>query len=105
MSRQLKPMASFATTTSRTLAPGGSRRSLTRSEEHVGSARPKALVECSLKLFLADRLVSAHADLDAQVATGWGSVRWHLVKVLQEYPRHNGHADIIRERIDGSRGE
>lgn len=53
----------------------------------------------------ADHLVSAHADLDAQVATGWGSVRWHLVKVLQEYARHNGHADIIRERIDGSRGE
>ena len=49
--------------------------------------------------------LSAHADSDAQVAAGGGSVRWHLVKVLQEYARHNGHADIIRERIDGSRGE
>lgn len=49
--------------------------------------------------------LSAHADLDAQVVAGWGSVRWHLAKVLQEYARHNGHADIITERIDGSRGE
>lgn len=53
----------------------------------------------------ADALIARHADLSEPVATGWGSVRWHLLKVLQEYARHNGHADIIRERIDGSRGE
>lgn len=53
----------------------------------------------------ADGLLSVQPDLSAQVATGWGSVRWHLVKVIQEYARHNGHADIIRERIDGLRGE
>jgi hypothetical protein len=33
------------------------------------------------------------------------SVRWNLVKVIQEYARHNGHADLIRERIDGATGE
>jgi hypothetical protein len=52
-----------------------------------------------------DALIGQYPDLSAPVATGWGSVRWHLVKVLQEYARHNGHADIIRERIDGTRGE
>ena len=53
----------------------------------------------------ADKLLSAESELSAQVAAGWGSVRCHLLKVIQEYARHNGHADIIRERIDGLRGE
>ena len=33
------------------------------------------------------------------------SVRWNLQKLVGEYARHNGHADIVRERIDGSTGE
>jgi hypothetical protein len=53
----------------------------------------------------ADALIAANPDMSATVATGWGTVRALLVKVLQEYARHNGHADIIRERIDGRRGE
>jgi hypothetical protein len=32
-------------------------------------------------------------------------VRWNLIKVIQEYARHNGHADLIRECIDGATGE
>jgi hypothetical protein len=53
----------------------------------------------------ADALIATHEDLDAPVAMEWNSVRWHIMKVLLEYARHNGHADIIRERIDGLRGE
>jgi hypothetical protein len=38
--------------------------------------------------------------------TGEGiSLRWILVHMIEEYARHNGHADLIRERIDGSVGE
>ena len=33
------------------------------------------------------------------------SLRWILVHLIEEYARHNGHADIVRERIDGLRGE
>jgi Protein of unknown function (DUF664) len=33
------------------------------------------------------------------------SLRWNLRKVIGEYARHNGHADLIRERIDGATGE
>jgi len=25
--------------------------------------------------------------------------------MIEEYARHNGHADLIRERLDGSTGE
>ena len=32
------------------------------------------------------------------------SVRWVYVHMIEEYARHNGHADLIRERIDGSTG-
>ena len=41
---------------------------------------------------------------DAGGANG-RSVRWNLHKLLGEYARHNGHADLIRERIDGATGE
>jgi uncharacterized damage-inducible protein DinB len=33
------------------------------------------------------------------------SVRWVLVHMIEEYARHNGHADLLRERIDGTVGE
>jgi uncharacterized damage-inducible protein DinB len=33
------------------------------------------------------------------------SVRWVLVHMIEEYARHNGHADFLREAIDGSTGE
>jgi len=39
----------------------------------------------------------------------WGgrarvSLRWVLVHMVEEYARHNGHADLIRESIDGQTG-
>lgn len=33
------------------------------------------------------------------------SLRWILVHLVEEYARHNGHADLLRESIDGSTGE
>jgi hypothetical protein len=32
------------------------------------------------------------------------NLRWILVHMIEEYARHNGHADLIRESIDGARG-
>ena len=32
------------------------------------------------------------------------SLRWVLIHMIEEYARHNGHADILRERIDGVTG-
>ena len=37
--------------------------------------------------------------------TGEGiSLRW-ILHMIEEYARHNGHADLIRERVDGPVGE
>ncbi|GAA1715093.1 DinB family protein [Kribbella yunnanensis] len=33
------------------------------------------------------------------------SVRYLYIHLIEEYARHNGHADLLRERIDGSTGE
>ena len=33
------------------------------------------------------------------------SLRWVLVHMVEEYARHNGHADLLRERIDGTTGD
>ncbi|MCE0534810.1 DinB family protein [Kineosporia rhizophila] len=33
------------------------------------------------------------------------SLRWILTHMIEEYARHNGHADLIRESIDGLVGE
>jgi len=32
------------------------------------------------------------------------SLRWVLIHMIEEYARHNGHADLLRERIDGAIG-
>ncbi|HKD97315.1 MAG TPA: DinB family protein [Micromonosporaceae bacterium] len=32
-------------------------------------------------------------------------LRWLYLHMIEEYARHNGHADLIRERIDGAVGD
>jgi uncharacterized damage-inducible protein DinB len=33
------------------------------------------------------------------------TVRWIYVHMIEEYARHNGHADLLREALDGTTGE
>ncbi|HEY2793451.1 MAG TPA: DinB family protein [Micromonosporaceae bacterium] len=33
------------------------------------------------------------------------SLRWIYQHMIEEYARHNGHADLLRERIDGATGD
>jgi len=32
-------------------------------------------------------------------------IRWIFVHMIEEYARHNGHADLLREAIDGATGD
>jgi hypothetical protein len=55
----------------------------------------------------AERFVAGAADLDVVGEDSWRgvvSLRWVLVHMVEEYARHNGHADLLRERIDGAVG-
>jgi hypothetical protein len=52
----------------------------------------------------------AVGGLDHVAARAWPdgrapNVRWILTHMIEEYARHNGHADLIREAIDGQTGE
>jgi Protein of unknown function (DUF664) len=54
----------------------------------------------------SNRILDAISNLDAPV-TRHGkthNLRWALLVVIQETARHAGHADIIREQIDGQVG-
>ena len=33
------------------------------------------------------------------------SMRWVFLHMIEEYARHNGHADLLRQRIDGATGD
>ena len=58
----------------------------------------------------ADRFVDQAQDLGVtgKIPDPWRgpmSLRWVLVHMIEEYARHNGHADLLRERIDGRLGQ
>jgi hypothetical protein len=49
--------------------------------------------------------VAAAEDLGTRGARSPETLRWVLAKVAQEYARHNGHADLLRQALDGATGE
>ena len=49
----------------------------------------------------ARRIERAAPSLDT---TGVYSLRLVMLHMIQEYARHNGHADLLREAIDGTVG-
>lgn len=56
---------------------------------------------------LVDEIVAGASLTDECAAIGAGSMvdlRWILMHLLEETARHAGHADILRELIDGSTG-
>ena len=59
------------------------------------------------ELPLADKAV-AGLPLEHEFTTHRGntlSLRWVYLHMIEEYARHNGHADLLRERIDGATGD
>ena len=55
----------------------------------------------------ARKLVAGIGSLDETFSgrTRAYSLRWIMVHMIEEYARHNGHADLLRERIDGQTGD
>ena len=73
------------------------------AEADVATAFAAWEAECSH----ARELVAAAPDLDAtgdRDGKGVFSLRWVLIHMIEEYARHNGHADLIRELVDGAVG-
>jgi uncharacterized damage-inducible protein DinB len=59
---------------------------------HEALAHPNALESSSRRTFRSDPTLRHN-------------LRWILVHLIEEYARHNGHADLLRESIDGSVGD
>jgi hypothetical protein len=55
------------------------------------------------------RAAVAHRDLDETYVNAYRKadmdLRWIYLHMIEEYARHNGHADLLRERIDGATGD
>jgi len=68
--------------------------------------------EADLKAFAAELPLCDEAVADLPLEHGFissrgkpMSLRWVYLHMIEEYARHNGHADLIRERIDGATGD
>ncbi|MCD0442818.1 DinB family protein [Glycomyces sp. A-F 0318] len=58
----------------------------------------------------ADRLIAEAPSLEAvsmpnRHRPGRLTLRWVAFHMIEEYARHNGHADLLRERLDGRVGQ
>lgn len=62
--------------------------------------RARVTVDSRLREDGADALGKTYAAWLGHV-----SLRWVILHMIEEYARHNGHADLIRESIDGETGE
>ncbi|GAA4347048.1 DinB family protein [Angustibacter luteus] len=74
----------------------------------VPDAHAGADIETFWREVAASKAATAGLDLDAPVTTSSGrtvSVRWVFLHMLEEYARHNGHADLLREQVDGATGD
>lgn len=52
-----------------------------------------------------DAVLAGHPDLGERVGTDRIAVRELLVHRVEEYARHAGHADLLRECVDGRTGQ
>ena len=56
----------------------------------------------------SEQFVTEAPDLNVEGDDSWRgtvSLRWVLIHMIEEYARHCGHADLLRETIDGRVGQ
>jgi hypothetical protein len=70
-----------------------------------GTPLAQLLSEYERQCEVSNEIVAAHS-LDATGAhqLGGASLRWMLLHMLEETGRHAGHADAVRELLDGTTG-
>jgi Protein of unknown function (DUF664) len=88
---------------SRPAAPAVLSAGSSRRRRRLSTAIKESLRELSIQLSLLNGLEQL-----ARYATSSGespSLRRILIDMIEEYARHVGHADLIRESVDGLTGE
>jgi uncharacterized damage-inducible protein DinB len=77
----------------------------------IADADAEANLNAYLQEIEAARAAMAGKDLDLVVPSRGDhpersrDVRWIYLHMIEEYARHNGHADLLREAIDGATGD
>jgi Protein of unknown function (DUF664) len=64
------------------------------------------LAEYEAQCAVSNEILAAHALDDVAVHAEFGgrSLRWIVLHMLEETARHAGHADVVRELVDGTKG-
>jgi hypothetical protein len=89
------------------IVAGGTARRGNRSMEVDPSVSLRTLqAEYRAACEASNEIIAALGDADAPVTRNGKTrdLRWAMLVVIQETARHAGHADIIREQIDGQTG-
>jgi Protein of unknown function (DUF664) len=83
-------------------ATRGRRSMLVESSVELRTLRAEYRAACAA----SNEIIAAVGDPDAPVSHNGKTrdLRWVLLAVIEETSRHAGHADIIREQIDGQTG-
>lgn len=70
-----------------------------------GATLESALATWNTEIARARELCTVHELTDTgRFMDQEVNLRWVYVHMIEEYARHNGHADLLRERIDGTTG-
>ena len=79
-----------------------------RAYDATGSTRAEAFAAWEAEVEVSRRVEREAASLEVTAHQArWGedvSLRLVMVHMIQEYARHNGHADLLREALDGTVG-
>lgn len=85
---------------------------MTRPGDFAGAVADPAVVAQAWEYWraevdFAERFVAEAPSLDVLGDNGGTPMELHeiMIHMIEEYARHNGHADLIRERIDGRTGQ
>jgi uncharacterized damage-inducible protein DinB len=91
--------------------PYSSRDDRNADFDRVDEADARADLEAFREEIEECRKAVRDKDLDEVVRTHGrdprepADIRWIFLHMIEEYARHNGHADLMRERIDGATGD
>jgi hypothetical protein len=72
--------------------------------EHTKEAMVAFVSQCAHSRAIVDGAESLDV-LSVSPERGTRDLRWVMVHMIEEYARHNGHADLLRECIDGVVGD
>ncbi len=77
----------------------------TEGSDEVDAARAAEDLASWETSVVRSRAAVAEVGLDVASPGESCTLRWIYLHMIEEYARHNGHADFLRECIDGSTGE